>query len=683
MNGTIHLALRNLSRARLRTLLSALAVALGVSLLVTMSVFRSGIEATWTAGENKFAFIVEITQLVFGGMGLMTLGAAGFLIYNAFAMSVARQRQQIGLLRAVGMRGGQVLRLVLVEVLITGGLGTALGVLAGPLVGNAILSAMTHFGVETMWGSVALGSAALAGGMGVGISLLSALVPARRAARLSPLEALHGEQDLVRRADLPRRQSGAGGALPTGLAVVLLVSLWTYLAAAPPGTWTGYHQPWDVILAALFLPVWWMGLVLLTPVLLGVATRSLRALLRRLPGGMGRLLGDNLGRAPERLHLTALTFAVALLMIVSTSGFVSFGNDVMVGRVAAQALRERAWYVYPFNRVAGLAQLQAFQADAPALEPVIVADVARLAAGRATVEPFYMVAVPEIASPFPGFPSLVTLHPEQLTRPGRFSLLEGDWDTALPLLQEGCGLLVSPAIAARYGAGVGEAITVTGRTGPVTCTIAAIGAGGFAPMSFIGPGAWEQFVVPGQSPDSLQVRPLPGATDADVAALEADLRALSARYGAERVFVARPEDELQSITSTSDQLMQIMNGLLFLVVGAGALGSVNTTLMSILERQRELVLLRALGATRRQIARLVVAESAVTALLGALLGLLAGWGTIAIYALTYGGVTFGLVDLPLWTAVAEITWPALRAGLPWLLAAPLLAGLTAYSVLRR
>ncbi len=711
----IRLALHNLRARAARTLLSAFAVALGVAMLVATSVFRSGIEAAWTAGANKFAFITEVSNLTFGGVGLMMLSAAGFLIYNAFAMSVTQQQRQIGLLRAVGMTREQVLRLVLVEALFTGGLGTALGVLGGPLVGNGILSAMAYFGVETGRGRVAPGSVALALVMGLGISLLSALIPARRAARLSPLEALRegesadqrvsesarkreseqadqrGSESAKKRESEQADQRGSESAKRLRftfhvsrlmLGLILLLPLWVYLIIAPPGVWTGYHQPWDYVLSAILLFVWWIGFVLATPALLGGVVRGLRVLMRRLSGGMGRLLGDNLGRAPERLSLTALTFAVGLMMMVSTGGFVSFGNEVMVGRIAAQALREQAWYIYPFNRVEGLGQLRGFQADAPALEPAIIAEVERLAAGRATVEPLYMVAVPEISSPFPGFPSLVVLEPEMLTRPSRFHMVEGDWDTALPLLRAGCGLLVSPAIAARYGAGVGDPITVTGRAGPVTCIVAATGAGGFAPMSFIGPGGFDLFIAPGASPDSLQVRPLAEAADAEIAALDADLRALPARYGADRVYISRPEDELKSITGTSDQLMQIMNGLLFLAVGAGALGSVNTTLVSLLERQRELALLRALGATRRQLTGLIVGESAITGLLGALLGMLAGWGTIAIYALTYGGVTFGLVDLPLWTAVAEVTWPALRGGLPGLVAAPVLAAIAAFFVVR-
>jgi putative ABC transport system permease protein len=240
--------------------------------------------------------------------------------------------------------------------------------------------------------------------------------------------------------------------------------------------------------------------------------------------------------------------------------------------------------------------------------------------------------------------------------------------------------LISPAVAGRHGAAPGDSIAITGPGGPVTCTVAATGAGGFAPMSILGTGALRWWVPTGRAPDSLQVIPLAGT---DVLALDRDLAALAARYGPDRVFISLPEDELESITGTSDQLIQVTNGLLILAVGAGALGTVNTTLASILERRQELSLLRALGATRRQVRAVVVAEAVITGLLGALLGLLAGWGTIAIYTLTYGAVTFGLVDLPLWTAVWEVSWPAVRGGLPGFLAAPALAGGAAWLVVRR
>lgn len=675
---TALLALRELAAHWVRTLLSALAVALGVAMIIGAGVFRSGVEASWTAGENKFAFITEISNLVFGGAGLMMLAAAGFLIYNAFAMHVTQQQRQIGLLRSLGMVRGQALRLTLVEALFTGGLGTILGVLGGPLVGNGILAAMAYFGVEVGTGAVAPGGVALAVVMGLGISLLAALVPARRAAALSPLAAL---RDAPATAAPPAVSARAlrRWDVKTRLGSLLLVILWGYLALFPPGTWSGYHPPLDYILAGSLWVLWWTGLLWLTPLLLGGVVSLAQRGWRRSGGAIGRLLGDNLGRAPERLRLTALTFAVALLMMVTTGGFVSFGNDVLVRRLATQALREQAWYVYPFNRVEGLGQLSGFQADAPSLDPAVIAEVERLAAGRAQVEPLYMVVVPEISSPFVGFPSLVTLSPERLARPGQFTLVEGSWETALPLLRTGCGLLVTPAVAGRHGVGAGGTLTVTGRSGPVACTVAAIGAGGFAPMSFIGPGALAEFVAPGQTPDSLQLRPLP---EADVLALDADLSALAARYGEDKVYVSRPEDELRSITGTSDQLVVIFNGLLLLAVGAGALGSINTTLVSILERRRELGLLRAVGATRRQVAWLVVGEAALTGLLGALLGILAGLGTSAIYALTYGGITFGLVDLPLWPAVGEIIWPALRNGLPGLVAAPLLAASAAWPAAR-
>ena len=246
------------------------------------------------------------------------------------------------------------------------------------------------------------------------------------------------------------------------------------------------------------------------------------------------------------------------------------------------------------------------------------------------------------------------------------------------MLKEGCGLLIPPAVAGRHTVSVGQPLTVTGLDGPVTCTVAAIGAGGFAPMAVIGPGGKDAFVAAGKPPDSLSVRPLPGT---DIAALEADLYALNEQYG-DKAFVGKPEDELEAIVGTSDQLMMLFNGLVLLAVIAAALGMVNTTLMSVTERRRELGLLRAVGATRRQITVIVMSETALTGLLGTVLGGIAGLGLGGIFALAYGGITFGLVDLSLWQTAGETVLPALRSGWLGLVLAPLLAAGAAFPAVR-
>jgi putative ABC transport system permease protein len=97
---------------------------------------------------------------------------------------------------------------------------------------------------------------------------------------------------------------------------------------------------------------------------------------------------------------------------------------------------------------------------------------------------------------------------------------------------------------------------------------------------------------------------------------------------------------------------------------------VNTTMMSVTERAREMALLRSLGATRRQVQAVVVGEAALIGVLGGALGLLIGVGIAIILPLTYGGNGFGLPDLDLWGAAAHAAQPALLNGLVGLLAAP-------------
>jgi putative ABC transport system permease protein len=245
--------------------------------------------------------------------------------------------------------------------------------------------------------------------------------------------------------------------------------------------------------------------------------------------------------------------------------------------------------------------------------------------------------------------------------------------------KDSCNILISPTIATRHQAGVGSSLSVTGLYGPVTCQIAGLGAGDFMPVTIIGPGGSSFFVPPGKTPDFIALRPLPGS---DWEAIENDLLRLQARY-AGRMFISLPDDELRAVTDTSDQLMGIFNGMVFLGILGAALGMVNTMLASLLERQREFGLLRAVGASPRQLTAIVMGEAAVTALLGALLGTGMGFGMGGIFALAFGGNNFGLVDLNLHLAAWNTLAPAWQNGWWAVLASPLLAAGAVFPAARR
>jgi ABC-type antimicrobial peptide transport system permease subunit/class 3 adenylate cyclase len=660
------LAWRNLQEHRLRTLFSATAVALGVAMIIAAKVTSTGILDT-TEGENAFAVFIDIMGTMLGIIGIAIMAAAGFLIFNAFAMTVAQRKRQIGVLRSLGMTRGQVMRQLLAEALFTGVMGTVFGSFLGPLFGNGVLAVFRQLGTDVGQGSATLGSVLLAVAMGLGITLLSVLIPARQATRISPLAALRnqetGDWKLETKSSTPRLQFLVSS--------LILIILWLYLAIAPPGAWTGLHSPWEYLMALLLFLPWLLGLMLLLPTLIGAAGMAVRQWARRRGANL-RLVADNLTRDRRRVTLTVLTFAVGLGMISFNNGILSFTNDVLLMRATEDMRQQTSWQVFSFDRSSGVAQITEMNSNA-GISTAVYDEVYRLAKDRAHVSEGYMVTVPEISSPMPGFPSFISTNLDSLASgPGQYRFVEGDWETARPILESGCGLLLPPSVAARNEVGLGDTLTLPAENGPLDCTVAGIGAGGSVPASLISAAAIEAFDL--EQPTYLTVWPMPGA-DAD--ALDADLRAMADRFG-EDAFISTPEGELRAVIDTSDQLESMSYAMLALAVVAAALGMVNTTVMSVTERRHELGLLRAVGMTRRQATTVVVGEAALIGLLGGLLGLVAGLGLTLIFGLSYGGIPFGLVDLPLWEAAWDASPAAIVAGLAGVVIAPLVGGLAAY-----
>lgn len=665
------IALRNLGESRSRTLLLASAVALGVAVVSATGVFSAGTRAGLEASGSKVTFLTTMSDMIFNIVGSIIILAAGFLVFNAFTITVAQRQQQIGMLRALGTSRRQVLNLVLREALFTGGLGTGIGLLLGPWLGRGMLAVVSAYGLEVGQGRVAPYSLILALVTGLGVTFLAALLPARRAARLSPMLAI-GDQSLAGAEPVAAYRTSR-------LGLLLAIGLWGWLLIAPPGEWSAYHPPWEMILLIGGWLTWMLAVLLLIPSATRLAVGLCSRILYRLGGSLARLVSDNLQRSLGRVTVIANTFTIGLMVLLGIGGQVYFNNHMVEIR-AAEALREAAWAITPNDIFAGLGQSSAFNENA-GLEASVMQAVQELAEGRAEVTYSYNVVAPEIST-LPGFPSFMPSESEvdRWSRPGVFELVEGDWGSAAPLLKgPGCAILLGPSLASRYALKPGDSLSITGREGKVDCVLAAIGMTGFAPSSIIGPGGRALFLSPDDPPDLLAVRPL---TVVDYESLGKDLYELAARYPG-RMFVTRADEQLRGITSVSDQMMTIFNGMIFLALLSAALGMANVVIVSVLERQRELGLLRAVGATRRQVTRIVAGEAALVGILGALLGGLAGLGMAMSGALTFGAVTFGLVDANLRLEAFRLIGPTLQSGWWALLAAPLLAFLVAYPTARR
>jgi len=665
------LAWRNLAQHRARTALSVLAVAAGVASVVGTNVLNRAILAAIGSSPDTQAITSGLmTQLETSllGAGVAIALAAGFLVLNAFLMSVTQRRQQLGVLRALGMPRRMLLQLIVMEALIVAGVGSPLGLGAGPLLAGLIGQLLRETTVNAFAPQApSLAVLAAATGLGVGVAVAAGLVPAVQAMRTSPLEALRDQPAAAAPKPRSRRRRQTQAGLIAGAA------LWTYLIAAPPARWVWSPLSWWLLGLADLL--WAVCVALLLPGLIGAIGRLAR---RLLPGAMGRLTADNLRRSRGRVTLTAAGMATGLALITGMTGFFAFFFGDLMGTSLERLNDPHAMLLTSFEFTQGLggyANLDSLRLPEGAVE------VVRRAVGeRAEVVPFHFTMVPELGFLTADYFSMIA-DPEPLSRTGEtlFRFAEGDWQRALPVLEAGCGVLITPMVADMNGAGLYDRINVTGIDGPVACTVAGIGQ----PMggaTFISGAARDRFVL--GDPINALVMPSPETRldPSALARLEADIQAVAAQQG---IFATGLDVLVGTLLQTGDTVLKMVNGVLLVMLLLAALGVVNTTLISVTERRHELGLLRAVGATRRQVSRLIVGEAALTGIAGGLLGLVAGLGLTVAAVLVFGGRAFGLPDLDLWAAAAEAALPALRNGIFGLLAAPAICALAAGTAARR
>ncbi len=656
---------RGLLTHRLRTVLSTLAVALGVAITIASSLLVESIRKAILFSEEARAIaqgMIDQLDPMMTFVSVVIMLAVGFLIFNAFAMSITQRRQEIGALRALGTTQRQIMRLAFTEALIVGGSGTVLGLIGGPLLGLALVGLMRRVASNLFAFEEAAPTAfsvGLAVALGIAVSLLAMLFPARRAAHTPPLAALR-EPDAASVEKNPVRRALVG--------LVIALALFVYLLVAPPGYWVTY--PMDGTLAILLVVVWLAALLLIVPAFIGWLASGARRLFGARFGATGRLIADNLQRGRGRVMLTVLTLTVGLAVITGVIGFTDFlFGKLLLGTMRAGAERP-VFAVAAFDPTQGFQTMAQLSGGSLSLGDDEVQAVSAVSDGRAVGSPIYYLIVPELSALGSAYFSWL-MDSEALHQAGKFlvDLPDAGWQTALPIMQSGCGMILSPMVATRNNVKVGDRLTITGARGPVECRVAGIGRV-MAGASIISLTAATQLGV--GKPIVFWIMPNAGV-DADQ--LENDLRALQGRFPG--LAVMRMAAVVSAIGQGVDFLNVMMNGTLLLAILAAALGVINTMMMSVSERRREIGLLRAVGATRRQTRAIIMGEAALIGLAGGVLGLVAGVGATLVFVVTYGSNGWGL-SLPLWPTALESARLGLGVGLIGLLAAPVISALAAW-----
>ncbi|MFE2409548.1 ABC transporter permease [Kitasatospora sp. NPDC059408] len=577
-----------------------------------------------TAAQQISSFLGVVTIALLGFAGLAVLVGV-FLILNTFSMLVAQRTRELGLLRALGAGRGQVLRSVLTEALLLGLAGSTLGLGAGIGLAAGLKSLISGFGVDLSGTALVVGplTPVAAYAVGVLVTLVAAYLPARRAARTSPMAAL-------READTPPAPRLG---VRTALGAVLLAAGGGLLYGAAT------HHATILTAGALLgggIVLSLVALVVLGPALSRVVVYGLGAPYPALFGAVGRMSRRNAVRNPRRTGATAgalmislsLVGAVAVLAaslttsvdrdVDSTFGadYVLSGNGATpIGHEVTDRVRAVPGVQAVTRQRYAVAHLNGFQL---VLSGVDVATVDR------AVKPQYVAgSTADVAAG---------------------------------------GLMVDETTADADHLAIGSKVELHFLNGAVgTLTVGAISR----PPAGAGKdgGSWEV------SLDTL-ARYAPEAQDfalfLDTAA-GADQRAVQSALGAAlasypQVTVQSQADYKKQVTGQVDTVLYLVYALLALAIVIAVLGVANTLALSVIERTREIGLLRAVGTSRGQIGRMVRLESVLIAVHGALLGLGLGvaWGVTGQKVLTLYGIT--ALSIP-WTTILAVLAGAALAGL--------------------
>ncbi|MCS0600221.1 ABC transporter permease [Streptomyces sp. LP11] len=568
---------------------------------------------------ESFLDVMKYAMLGFAGIAFLV---GIFLIINTFSMLVAQRTREIGLMRAIGSSRRQVNRSVLIEALLLGVLGSVLGVGAGIGIAVGLMKLMGQIGMHlstsdltVAWTTPALGLL-----LGVVVTVLAAYLPARRAGRISPMAALRdagtpadAKAGIVR-AVIGLLLTGAGG--------------WSlYVATEADKATTG--SGWLGLGVVLTL----IGFVVIGPLLAGLLVRVLAAVILRVFGPVGRMAERNALRNPRRTGATgaALMIGLALVACLSVVGssMVASATDQLDKTVGTDFIIQGdqeykmidQQMVRKIKDTPGLARVTEYKLlDASLTTPD----------GHVSTSETINAADPTYARDVRT--KTVAGNLADAYRPGSMSVFEGFADRH--------GIKLGSTVAVDFKDGGTARLTVRA----ITSDEAVVDKGAM----YVAISTAAKSVPAGHMP--LDQLVFATAEDGRQAAA---YKALKSTLSADPALTVRDQtDYKKALKDQIGQLLNMIYGLLALAIIVAVLGVVNTLALSVVERTREIGLMRAIGLSRRQLRRMIRLESVVIAVFGALLGLGLGmgWGATAQKLLALEGLN-----------VLDIPWPTIIA----------------------
>jgi putative ABC transport system permease protein len=544
-------------------------------------------------------------------LSYISLLVGAFLIYNTIAVSVVRRRTEIGILRALGTSSRGVLVVFLGEAIMLGLVGSALGILLGRLLTAALIGMISDtvnalFTTSTP-GAIALSLTSILAALltGTGVAFFSALIPAREAARVAPAEAMrrsiveHGTRLHLRR-DLTLAACAA--------AIAAILCLFGPIDGRPI---LGYAATLFAVAAtALVAPGFINGFVF-----------SLRGILKKLFGAEGLIASRSLIASLARTSVVVTALATAISMMIAVG--------IMVG-----SFREtvEVW-----------------------LDSQLRADIFMRADGPATagIYPPIAAAVPNLVRQVPGVAEVDVFHAFEIRYQGtratfgagnmeivrrRRSLrfLSGDPGKILASLPNQNRAIVTEPFADKHHVHVGDVLEIPLGARRVPLTVAGIYYDYSSDRGFILVDRSTLLkYLPDQPPTNIAVYVQPGV---DATRVRRDLEAKLADFP---LLIAPNEVLRRAAVEVFDRTFSVTYALEAVAIVVAMLGAANSLLALVLDRRREIGLIRYLGAAVGQVRRMILIEAGLLGLLSGLLGLALGMALSLVLIYVVNKQSFG------------------------------------------
>ena len=546
--------------------------------------------------QDQIGSALDFFGILLRTFSFIALGVGCFVIYNVFSISAAQRQRENALLRAIGASRKQITRAMLIEAIVVGLVGSIIGVVAGIGLSVSLTALLRALNIDLPSSGLVVSQNTVTSTIVIGliVTVLSAILPARRAGKVPPLAAMRATALEI--AEPGRKRLYAGLlSIALGLAVIIAV------VAGASNNYLG--------IGILFV---FIGTIVLGPIIARPVALFLGRPAARFRGVTGTMARQNSARNPKRTSRTASPVLIGVALVTAVTALAASIKGQIDDVFTAQFKGDYA-----------------ISTDARGfggISPSLAVDLNKLPqVEKATGFGFLTVKIDGKGQ------YITTINPETI---------EGLWNIGLINAKyadlKTTDMFVSEKVAKKKNIEIGSVLQTTfgdGSTRPLTVA-------GIYVNNEIGDYIANSNLVDGSAIIMfdigvyIQTKDSVGKAEA-FAALDTAVK----KYGQGELLTKQEYINKQS--GQVNQLLGLIYGLLMLSVIISIVGIIITLLLSVFERQRELGLLRAVGMTRSQVRTTVRWESVITSLLGAVLGIILGIGLgwVIVFALKDQGLT--------------------------------------------